>query len=473
MRVKGISISLMLLATAFFMPVASATQNPVVESFTFTPNEIDLLASNTIVKIELVVSHPAGISNTSSVVTLSGTGNNTLSTYLIRTDSPLNASLSKVTFRGEITLPRDLGIGVYKLSATSITNNASVGYQYGTGTIETKKIRSLIGAESGLLVRTGNDLGLNYETFVGPSYDRTAGIYFNDPGTYNLSNPPIWKVGEVFSPEKYYELRIPSLSLGISSLTPSICSADGKQLKLVKEGLCNFIVSTPKTNDYLARTSNQTVSITSARAKPELAVYKILDQTSKDVPKLLELSRVYSPSEGFVFPQSLTPLVCSGSGFYVRIISGGTCTLTYQSKETATYLASDIYKVSFEVTRDPQTISFAPVTAADIATKSLTLAATASSGGAVTYSTTTPDNCSISGSTLNLLKAGNCVVTATQSGTSTLAPVSANATITLTGTVVTPKPVVTKKTIVCVKGKTTKKVSGTSPKCPKGYKVKK
>ena len=115
----------------------------------------------------------------------------------------------------------------------------------------------------------------------------------------------------------------------------------------------------------------------------------------------------------------------------------------------------------------------ADATAADIATKSLTLAATASSGGAVTYSTTTPDNCSISGSTLNLLKAGNCVVTATQSGTSTLAPISANATITLTGVVVTPKPVVTKKTIVCVKGKTTKKVSGTNPKCPKGYKVKK
>jgi hypothetical protein len=160
-------------------------------------------------------------------------------------------------------------------------------------------------------------------------------------------------------------------------------------------------------------------------------------------------------------------------GFYVRIISGGTCVLTYQSKETTSYLASDLYKVSFEITRDPQTITFAPVTTVDIATKSLALNAAASSGGAVTYSTTSPDNCSISGSTLNLLKAGNCVVTATQSGTSTLAPVTASATIILTGTVVTPKPVVTKKTIVCVKGKTTKKVSGTNPKCPKGYKVKK
>jgi hypothetical protein len=172
-------------------------------------------------------------------------------------------------------------------------------------------------------------------------------------------------------------------------------------------------------------------------------------------------------------PKATTPTVCIASGFYVQIVGGGTCTITYQMEASSSYLASDLYKVSFEVTRDPQTITFTPVTTADIATKSLTLTATASGGGAVTYSTTSPDNCSISGSILNLLKSGNCVVTATQSGTSALAPVTASATITLTGTVVTPKPVVTKKTIVCFKGKTTKKVSGTNPKCPKGYKVKK
>jgi hypothetical protein len=64
------------------------------------------------------------------------------------------------------------------------------------------------------------------------------------------------------------------------------------------------------------------------------------------------------------------------------------------------------------------------------------------------------------------------VVTASQAGTSTLAPVSATATIMLTGSVIAPTPIVTKKTIVCTKGKTNKKVSGTNPKCPKGYKVK-
>jgi hypothetical protein len=110
---------------------------------------------------------------------------------------------------------------------------------------------------------------------------------------------------------------------------------------------------------------------------------------------------------------------------------------------------------------------------ADVSAKTLALAATASSGASVIYSTASADACSITGSILNLLKAGNCVVTASQAGTSTLAPVSITATIMLTGAVIAPTPIATKKTIVCVKGKTNKKVSGVNPKCPKGYKLKK
>jgi hypothetical protein len=46
----------------------------------------------------------------------------------------------------------------------------------------------------------------------------------------------------------------------------------------------------------------------------------------------------------------------------------------------------------------------------------VTLAATASSGGPVTYTSNTPAICTVSGSTLSLLKAGECSVTATQAG---------------------------------------------------------
>ena len=453
--------------------VAQANVRPIVESFTFTPNDVELISANTNISFELVVSHPSGIKNTQTSATLTGPYGSTLSVNLIRNDSPINLSLTKVTFRGTLTVPQAMPAGAYTISVAEVNNNSSAGYEYGTGVITPSKLRDLIGAENVLLVRNNGDLNLVYDTFVGPTHNTTLSISYNNPAKYNNNNPPIWKVGEVYDPSKYFELRVPSLVLVVSSSTPTICSTDGKELKLIATGNCTFKVSTGKTKDYALKEITQVATITAARSKPELIMSVIANQTSKSLPKMIEIFRVFSPTGVYILPQANTPAVCIASGFYVQIVGGGTCTLTYQSEANTSYLASDLYKVSFEVTRDPQTITFAPATTADVTTKSLTLTASASSGEAVSFTSTSTENCTISGSTLNLLKAGNCVITASQVGTSSFAPVSASATITLTGTVVTPKPVVTKKSIVCVKGKTTKKVSGPNPKCPKGFRIKK
>ena len=468
MRIKRIVLAAALVLATFYAPSAQAAQKPVIESFTFTPNEIDVLSANTKVDIELIASHPSGIENFKTMATLTNSRNDSLSTNLTRIDSPINLSLTKVTYRGSLVVPRDIATGVYNFTVETLKNNASAGYQYTTDALDSKKVRNLVGIESGFLVRSGGELNLTYDTFVGPTYDTALGITYNDPTTYTSSNLPIWKVGETFVASKYYELRVPSLSLGVTSATPLVCPSDGKQLKFIKEGLCSFIVSTPKTNDYKAKVSNQTVTITAARTKPELTLDKIANQTAKDLPKSVSIFQVYSAAEGYVFPQTATPTVCFGTGFFVRIVSGGTCTLTYQTKETATYLASDLYKVSFEVTRDPQTITFALPATVNTSIKTVPLIATTSSGRAVTYESSTAGNCSVSGSTLTLLKSGNCSVTATQAGTSTLAPVSATATTMIVGVAQS-----TKKTITCTKGKSTKKVTGTNPKCPAGYKLKK
>jgi hypothetical protein len=472
MKIRAI-VTIVVLALGLTPTMAQANVRPTVESFTFTPNDVELISANINISFELVVSHPSGIKNTQTSATLTGPYGSMLSVNLIRNDSPINLSLTKVTFRGTLTVPQAIPAGAYTVSVAEVNNNSSAGYEYGTGVITPNKLRDLIGAENVLLVRNSGDLNLVYDTFVGPTHNTLLSISYNNSAKYNNNNPPIWKVGEVYDPSKYFELRVPTLPLIVTTSTPTVCSTDGKELKLIATGNCTFKVSTAKTKDYTLKEITQVVTITAARSKPELVMNVIANQTSKNLPKMIEIFRVYSPTGVYILPQATTPAVCIASGFYVQIVGGGTCTLTYQSEANTSYLASDLYKVSFEVTRDPQTITFTPVTTADIATKSLTLTATASSGGSVTYSTISPNNCSISGSTLNLLKAGNCLVTATQAGTSTFAPVSASETIALTGTIVTPKPVVTKKTIVCVKGKTTKKVTGTNPKCPKGYKVKK
>jgi hypothetical protein len=472
MKIKSTLLAILLMI-GLAPGVAQANVRPVVESFTFTPNDVELISANTNISFELVVSHPSGIKNLSTLATLTGPNGSSLAANLTRIDSPVNLAQTKVTFKGTLTVPQNVAAGAYTVSVAEVNNNSSAGYEYGTGVITPKKLRDLIGAEYSLLIRNSGDLNLSYDTFVGPTHDTTIGISYSNPTVYNNDNPPLWKVGETYSPSKYFELRVPSLVLVVSSSTPTICTTDGKELKLIATGNCVFKVSTVKTKDYAVKESVQVVAITAARSKPELVMSVIANQTAKSLPKTIEIFRVVSPTGIFVLPKATTPTVCIASSFYVQIVGGGTCTLTYQSEANTSYLASDLYKISFEVTRDPQTITFTPVTTASIATKSLTLTATAFSGGAVTFASTSTENCTISGSTLNLLKAGNCVVTASQAGTSTFAPVSSSATIVLTGTAVTPKPVVTKKTIVCVKGKTTKKISGTNPKCPKGYKVKK
>jgi hypothetical protein len=467
MKLKSLIIAATLLGTTFYAPMAHANQKPVVESFTFTPTEVDILSANTKVDIELIVSHPSGIENFSTVATLTSSRNDTLSTYLTRIDSPVNSALTKVTYRGSLTVPRDIATGVYNFSVATVRNNSSAGYQYTTDTIESKKIRSIVGAESGLLVRSGGELNLTYDTFVGPSYDTTLGIAYNDSATFNSASAPIWKVGETFNPLDYYEQKVSALALQVKTTTPTVCSTDGKTLKLIAEGSCSFTVFTAKTNEFALYENKQIVQITSARIKSVLFISKIDNQTSKDLPKSLTLPQVYSAAEGYVLPKTTTPAICVPVGFTVRLISGGVCTLTYETAATSTYLASDVYQQTFEIVRDPQTITFTLPSTANVSARSITLAATASSGAAITYSTASAEICSITGSTLNLLRNGNCAVTATQAGTSTLAPVSATATVALTSAAVSNR-----KTITCVKGKSTKKVSGVNPKCPGGFKIK-
>jgi hypothetical protein len=474
MKIKSALIAALLITGLMPITASYANVKPVVESFTFTPNEVELISANTNVAFELVVSHPAGIRNTTTQVSLTGPFGSTLATNLTRTDSPVNFSLNKVTFKGTLTIPQNINAGAYTVSVAEVSNNSSAGYEYGTGVIAPSKLRDLVGTESALLIRNNGELNLVYDTFIGPTHNTTLGIAYSNPSVYNNNNPPIWKVGETYTPSKYFESRVSSLPLVVTTSTPTICSADGRELKLIATGYCTFKVSTLKTKDYALKEVTQNVTITAARSKPELIVGIIARQTSKNLPKTVEIFRVYSPSGTWVLPQATTPTVCIAAGFYVQVIGGGTCTLTYQSEATTTYLASDLYRVSFEVTRDPQTISFSLPTSVNLSSKTVALSATASSGGALFYTTSTPDNCSVTGSTLNLLKSGNCAVTTTQPGTSTLAPTSTTATVIISGTIAP-----TKKTITCVKGKKTnvkgnktKKVSGTNPKCPKGYKVK-
>jgi hypothetical protein len=81
-----------------------------------------------------------------------------------------------------------------------------------------------------------------------------------------------------------------------------------------------------------------------------------------------------------------------------------------------------------------QTITFGPLPNQPFGTAAFNVSVTASSGLPVTFVSTTPTVCTVSGSTVNPVSAGTCTLQATQSGNTTFAaatPVSASFTVTM------------------------------------------
>jgi hypothetical protein len=442
---------------------------PELVSFTFTPSEIDLAGQSTQVKFELRVFHPIGIESTRVEVNLSSVSGNSLSLNLFRSETPVNYSLKTVTFIGQIEIPRDINNEAYFVSSAPVIGMAPSGGTRAPRSPEftiSETMNEVLGIQKDLIVRRSGELNYDYPTFVGPSH-KTSIITSRDYPKLSEYKIPVWRVGEYYVPSDYYEVRVPNFELYVVSKNSGICESDGKKLKFIAQGDCYFTVSTPRSKNYNYREHSQIQTILPARTIQTLVVETIPNQSTLGAPKQIKIPRVYSTAEGYVFPKSLTPQICLVSDGYVNIFSGGVCKYTYQTSETNDFLASKIYDVSFEIIKVPQSISFIPPATANLSVKTLALSATSSSGGVITYQTTSTGICFITGSTLNLLKAGSCAITATQVGSATLAPISATATVMITGST-TP----TKKTITCVKGNKTKKVSGTNPKCPKGYKVK-
>jgi len=240
-------------------------------------------------------------------------------------------------------------------------------------------------------------------------------------------------------------------------------------VSLIATGNCEFVVYTDKTLDYQYKQDSQVVSITAARTKPTFTLGTIATQSSAVLPLSVQGPFVYGPT-GLVIPTSATPTVCYAVGNYITVISGGTCTLNYASSASANYLASDATPLTFQITRTAQTVAFTPPASATLASKTLALSATASSGAPVSFQSDSPSICSVTGNSLNLLSVGTCQVEAVQVGSTTVSLASVTQSIAVTGTLPASKTGKA-KTIICVKNGKSKTFTGS--KCPAGFKAKK
>jgi hypothetical protein len=120
---------------------------------------------------------------------------------------------------------------------------------------------------------------------------------------------------------------------------------------------------------------------------------------------------------------SSSPTVCTISGNALTPVAVGTCSYVVSQAGDSTYLAVDASK-SFVVSGYPQSITFDSPTPQTLGSLAFSVAATASSGLAVTFSALSPTVCTVLDGSVTLVAVGNCRLQATQLGDSNYAAAS-------------------------------------------------
>ena len=105
---------------------------------------------------------------------------------------------------------------------------------------------------------------------------------------------------------------------------------------------------------------------------------------------------------------------CTVAGATVHITAAGSCTIAASQAGDASYDAATSVSQSLAIAKAGQTIAFGALTDRTLLNPDFTLAATASSGLAVSYSAS--GNCTVAGATVRIGGAGSCTITASQAG---------------------------------------------------------
>ncbi|UGB41962.1 hypothetical protein LQ940_00130 [Nocardioides sp. cx-173] len=202
-----------------------------------------------------------------------------------------------------------------------------------------------------------------------------------------------------------------------TSATPGVCAVDGDVVSLLTHGTCTVRA---EAGDHVWAPVSAERSFEVTAAAQTLDFPAPADRVATDDPFTLAAS---SASGAPVTFSSLTPQVCTLAGGLVTLHRSGTCTVRSSAAGNDVWAPVSAER-SFEVTAAPQTLDF-PAPADRVATDDpFTLAASTSSGVPVTFTSTSPAVCTLTGDRVSLHGAGTCAVRA-EAGNDVWAPVSA------------------------------------------------
>lgn len=214
-----------------------------------------------------------------------------------------------------------------------------------------------------------------------------------------------------------------NLIVTFASTTTGVCTVSVRTVSLVSPGVCSVLASQSGDLTYSAA-PNVVNSFNVAATSQTITFGQPANQTVGVAAA--PLSATASSGLTVVFNSS-TPGVCSASGTVLSLLGAGTCTLSASQPGNASFAAAPVVTNSFTVSAavlPSQTISFTSPGNQVLGTVPGALSATSTSGLTVTFASSTPTFCSISGTSLTLLSVGTCTVSASQAGNASFSPAS-------------------------------------------------
>ncbi len=203
------------------------------------------------------------------------------------------------------------------------------------------------------------------------------------------------------------------LPVSFTSTTPSICTVSGTTVTLVgAQSDCTIQTTQAGNNDYLAAPA----VTQSSYVKRGTQVITFATIPSQPYGAELALSATASSGLPVSFASTTSP-VCTVSGTTATMVSIGTCTIQATQAGNSDYLAAGTVTRSFKVTQAPQTITFGALPTLTYGVAPFAVSANASSGLTVSFASTTPSICTVSGTTVTVVGGqNNCTIKATQAG---------------------------------------------------------
>ncbi len=228
----------------------------------------------------------------------------------------------------------------------------------------------------------------------------------------------------VFSPAGVFSVAAVGGASGeavvFASTSPTVCAVNGSSVTMLSAGNCALTADQAGNTNYSAAAQVQlnvainvaTQAITAFAANPSAPVF---------VPNgTFSVSAAGSVSGEPVVFASTTPSLCTVNGSTVTMRMAGNCMLTANQAGNDRYAPAAQQTLSVVISQAAQVISgftANPVAPVFVANGSFSVAATGGdSGEPLLFASSSPLVCTVNGSTVTMLAAGECMLSADQAG---------------------------------------------------------